>query len=277
MQPQTGDHSLAGRVAIVTGAGRGIGLTISMTLADAGAGVAAVARTKDQVEDICASIRARGGTAIPLVADVRDWAQVQAMANAAAAELGPVDILVSNAGTHSAIGLPWEVEVDDFVADMETSILGPFLCQKAVVPGMVARGQGRVINITSGAATEPRPWSAAYCAAKTGLQRFTEAMAIAAGAYGVHVFSLNPGPVKTPMNVTNMNSAAGRRFYPDMAGMSFLPPEKVASYALTMASGRADRLAGRFVAAFDDLEALIAEADTIVETNSRRLEIGRRA
>ena len=277
MESHLDGQLLTGRVAIVTGAGRGIGSAIATTLADAGAAVAAVARTKAEVVALAASIVSRGGVALPLVADVRDWPQVQAMAAAATRELGPVDILVSNAGTHSAIGLPWEVDVDDFVTDVETSILGPFLCQKAVVPGMIARGHGRVIHITSGAATEPRPWSAAYCAAKTGLQRFTEAMAIAAEPYGVKVFSLNPGPVKTPMNVTNMNSEAGKKFYPDMADLAFLPAEKVASYSLTMASGRADRLAGRFVAAFDDLESLIDGAEAIVETNSRRLEIGRRA
>jgi 3-oxoacyl-[acyl-carrier protein] reductase len=191
--------SLAGQVAVVTGAGRGIGKAIALTFGAAGATVIACARTSDEIENTATEIRASGGTASATVVDVTNE---QSVANAFAsilAEHGAIDVLVNNAGTNLALGQIWEVDPADWKRDIETSLYGPFYCCRAVIPSMVGRGSGRVINLSSGAATEPRPYTLAYTAAKTGAQRFSESLAAAVEPFGVKVFSLNPGPVRTSL------------------------------------------------------------------------------
>jgi NAD(P)-dependent dehydrogenase (short-subunit alcohol dehydrogenase family) len=266
-------QELAGQVAIVTGAGRGIGRAIAFELAAAGAAVACVARTTGEVDDTAAAIRQGGGVATAFTADVVDRPSVEAMAAAAAASLGPPDILVNNAGTHHGIGPIWDVDPDDWWRDIETSILGLFLCSRAVLPDMLARGSGRIVNLSSGAATEPRPWSSGYAAAKTGAQRFTESVHLSLAGTGVRMFSLNPGPVLTPMNLRNRESPAWQRWYPSQRTIEYFPAEKAARYVRVLCTGRADHLAGRFLSTFDDLEAVITATSDGIGEMTRTLRV----
>jgi NAD(P)-dependent dehydrogenase (short-subunit alcohol dehydrogenase family) len=266
-------QELLGQVAIVTGAGRGIGRAIAIELGAAGAAVACAARTGGEVEETAAAIRSAGGVAAAFTADVIDRASVETMADAVEASLGPPDILVNNAGTHHGIGPIWEVDPGDWWRDIETSLLGVFLCSRAVLPGMLARGSGRIVNLSSGAATEPRPWSSGYTAAKTGAQRFTESVQLSLAGTGVRMFSLNPGPVLTPMNLRNRESPAWQKWYPAQRTMEYFPAEKAAGYVRVLCSGRADHLAGRFLSTFDDLEAVIAATADGIDEMTRTLRV----
>lgn len=268
-------RELQGQVAVVTGAGRGIGATIATMFADAGATVALVARTVTEIEAGAAAIVAKGGKAIAVPADVRDEASVAAMMAAVTARLGVPDVVVNNAGTNSAIGPIWDVDPGDWWLDFETNVKGPFLVSRAVLPAMLARDSGRIINISSGAASEPRPYNSGYAAAKTAAQRFSESVQGTLAGTNVRMFSLNPGPVLTPMNIRNQASEASRKWNPPGRAMNWLPPEKAASYALVLASGRGDELAGRYVQVFDDIEVLIERAGEIVEKDMHRLAVQR--
>jgi NAD(P)-dependent dehydrogenase (short-subunit alcohol dehydrogenase family) len=258
---------------VVTGAGRGIGRAIATELADAGATVAVVARTTAEVELAAEELRGLGHSAVAFTADVRDQASVGAMVDAVRLELGEIDIFVNNAGTNTAIGPVWDVDPEDWWLDFETNVKGVFLCTRAVLPAMLERGKGRVINISSGAASEPRAYSSGYCAAKTAAQRFSESVQLSLAGTGVFAFSLNPGPVLTPMNIRNRSSEASKKYFPQHATMNYLPAEKAASYVLVLASGRGDALAGRYVQVFDDIEALIAEGPEIVAGDLLRLAV----
>jgi 3-oxoacyl-[acyl-carrier protein] reductase len=251
---------LDGKVAIVTGGGRGIGANTARELASAGARVAVSARTPDQVESVACEI-----DGLPLVVDVSDWESVQAMVAQVERELGPVDVLVNNAGISGGRARVWEVEPADWWRVFEVNVLGAFHCCRAVLPGMIERGSGRIVNVGSGAGYLPVSMTAsesAYGASKAALYRFGETLTTQLEGTGVYVFTISPGLVRTDMT---------QNFADDLP---WTPPELAPRLVRVLASGRADRLAGRYLhAEHDDIEDLIDRADEIVEQdlNSVRL------
>ena len=142
---------LTGQVALVTGGGRGLGPVIARELVAAGTAVAVMARSKDQLANTVAIIAAAGGRATAVQADVTDAAAVDAAVQQAERSLGPVDLLVNNAAQLRALGEVWQVDPEEWWRDVEVNLRGPFLCARAVLPGMLARQRGRIVNVTSGA------------------------------------------------------------------------------------------------------------------------------
>lgn len=273
--PQAEAIDLSGQVTIVTGGGRGIGRAIALRLVAAGAWVAVVARTSAQIAETAALITAAGGRCLPLIADVTDRGAVEALVRRVIAELGAVDLLVNNAGSHTAIGNLWEVDPDRWWADVESNLRGPFLCCRTVLPGMIARRRGRIVTVASWAALEPRPHSTAYASAKAAVLRLTDSLAVAVAAHGVSLFAIHPGGVRTELTEQIMASDAGRAAYPHWAQLDWAPPERAAELVAFLASGRADALSGRYFDAADDLAALIARAHTIVRDDLHTLRLRR--
>jgi len=186
---------LQGRAALVTGASRGIGRAIALALAGRGAGVAVNFHTRaNDAEAVVAQIRSGGGRAIALRADVSIGAQVKEMAARAAAELGPLDVLVNNAGV--AIG---GVREEDFDREIAVNLKSAFLCTEAVLPQMVARRWGRIVNISSGAARGAGRVGVVYNASKAGLEGLTRGYASRVAKDGVTVNAIAPGPTDTEM------------------------------------------------------------------------------
>ena len=141
---------LGGQVAIVTGGGRGIGSAIAQKLTKAGAAVAVVARSEDQLAETVTLIEGAGGRAIALPVDVTDQQAVERAVAETEQQLGPVDLLVNNAGVPGPPGPLWESDSGEWWWCIEVNLRGPFLCSRAVLPGMVARGRGRIITTASG-------------------------------------------------------------------------------------------------------------------------------
>jgi NAD(P)-dependent dehydrogenase (short-subunit alcohol dehydrogenase family) len=251
---------LRGCRAVVTGGGRGIGRAVAEGLAAAGASVAVWARSAAEVQATARAIRATSGRATAHALDVTDSGAVAR----AAQEIGPVDLLVANAGTMLALGEPWEVDEDDWWRDVETSLRGAFLCARAVLPAMLERGHGRILNVSSNVAVRPSPYQSGYAAAKAGLLSWTEALAAAAEPHGVRVFSVSPGYVATAMTQRMHEAAAGRPWADRLASGEPLDPKLFVRLVLFLASGAGDALTGRYLHALDDVEALARRADQVL-------------
>src|SRR5262249_42459055 len=160
---------LLGQVAIVTGGGRGVGRGIVEVLASRRAAVAVVGRSVAEIDDVAAQARHLSGAAVAIEADVTDGEAVARMVARATAELGTVTLLVNNAGRAQGVGPPWEVDPENWWADVEVNLLGTFLCTHAVMPSMVERGVGRIVNVVSLAAAIPYPYASAYASSKAAV------------------------------------------------------------------------------------------------------------
>ena len=259
-----------GQVALVTGAGRGIGRDLAVGLAGAGARVGLLGRTRGTLDETLAEcLRAGNDTpAIAVPTDVTDADGVAAAVEMVERELGPIDLLVTNAGRSDAAEVPaWEADPADWWSVVETNLRGPMLLCGAVLPGMVQRGRGRVVNINSGLGLWGTPVYSAYSVSKAALTRLSECLAQSLDLPGLAVFDLSPGLVRTDMT-------KDMPMWADIADGDWTPPEAVVKAVLTLASGRADALSGHFLhAARDHLEDLIARAGQIREADGRTLRL----
>jgi len=189
--------SLDGRTALVTGSSRGIGRAIAIRLAQEGAAVAVnfVSRGTE-AEAVVARIRETGGRAAAFRADVTDYGQVEAMVRDVAERLGAVDVLVNNAMVHRGRKVH-KLPLEDWDLVIRSSLYGTFHCTRAVLPGMIERKWGRIINISSGVAEHGFPGDAAYGSAKAGQLGFTKSVAREAAPHGITVNAVMPGFVLT--------------------------------------------------------------------------------
>jgi NAD(P)-dependent dehydrogenase (short-subunit alcohol dehydrogenase family) len=254
------DAELAGKVALVTGGGRGIGRGIALELTRAGARVAVAARTREQVEATAAET---GGLAIE--ADVSDRDDVERMVALTEEQLGPLDILVNNAGIAIWEETAWDVEPEEWWHVLEVNVLGVYLCCRAAIPAMIARGGGRIVNVASGAAYLPGSRNTAYGASKAAVHRFSETLAQQLEPHGIPVFSISPGLVRTEL--------IGGAFGDDAP---WTPPELAPRLVRALASGRLDALTGRYLhAEHDDIDDLERRAAQIVADDLNAIRLRR--
>ena len=257
---------LKDKVAIITGGGRGIGEAIALAFAREGANLALAARTASEIEQVAQAIAALGRTACTIPADVSKSADVKRFVERAIDAYGKIDILVNAAGTYGPIGRLWEVDAQEWVRATEVNLFGTLYCCQAVLPGMMARRQGKIINFSGGGATAPLPRFTAYGVSKTAVVRLTETLAQEAQEFNIQVNAIAPGAVNTRMQDEVL--AAGERagdMLPRMrrlreTGEGSVPPERAANLAVFLASAASDSLTGRLIAApYDGWESWTAD------------------
>ena len=256
---------LSGKVALVTGGGRGIGANIARELGEAGMRVAVAARTREQVERIAQEIGA-----VALEVDVSDAASVQRMVGDTERELGAIDLLVNNAGIMGQSEVPtWKDEdAAGWWRVFEINVLGAYLCCRSVLRGMVERGGGRIVNVGSGSGYLPvtagRVGDTAYGPSKAALHRFGEVLAGQLEQHGIAVFTISPGLVRTALTQTLGDDAP------------WTPPALAPQLVRALAGGRADRLTGRYIhAEHDDIEDLIRRAEEIAGNDLNAIRLRR--
>jgi NAD(P)-dependent dehydrogenase (short-subunit alcohol dehydrogenase family) len=267
-------------VALVTGAGRGLGRAFAGALAEEGFKVVLTARTEPEIRAAADEIERAGGRAIAIAGDVTDRQAVEHAVARTEAELGPIDLLINNAGVLTG-GLVGTLDPDEWWHDIAINLRGPFLFANTIVRGMITRGRGRIINVASGAGTFGTEAGSMYCVSKAALIRLSEIIALETTKHGIATFAIHPGTVRTPMNLRFMESEEMRRRSPDVAAWfdqlfaegKDTPIEQAVRFVVALASGRYDALSGSFLTVEDDLDALLAEADEIVRTGRRRLKL----
>jgi len=268
----TDSRRLSGRVALVTGASRGFGRLLAGALADAGATVGLIARSAEQLAETRDELIERGATSFAVTADVSKPESLRTAIEEMAYQLGPIDILVNNAGVNGPIGPLSEVDPLEWWQTVEVNFRSVFICSSLVLPSMIARGQGRIINITSQAGAYRWPLMSAYAVSKAAIIKLTENLATELKKTGVTVFSIHPGilPIglSEPMlvNKSSADSAEGkvatwiRRELEEGRGTD---PKMAARFVLRIAAGDCDGLSGRHLTVDDDLDTLVTSILTI--------------
>jgi 3-oxoacyl-[acyl-carrier protein] reductase len=221
--------SFAPEVAVVTGASRGIGRATAIALARRGIRVALASRSRGALDSVRKEI---GGGAISIETDVSSESSVAVMVERTARELGPVDLLVNNAGTLARAPLS-ELDTASWDRVLDVNLRGAFLCTRAVLPSMVERGRGRIVNVSSISGKLGTPLLTAYCASKWGLLGFSLAAAEELRPKGIQVFAVCPGSVNTEMLQQGLPGAK-----PDME------PEDVASVIVYLGTEAPDAMTG---------------------------------
>ena len=188
--------SLEGKVALVTGGSNGIGFTLAEALAKAGAKVAFNCRSQANLEKALENYRAKGIDAKGYVADVTVESQIQELVRSIEQDLGTIDILVNNAGIIKRIPMT-EMSAEDFRQVVDVDLVGPFLCSKAVIPGMIRKGHGKIINISSMMSELGRETVSAYAAAKGGLKMLTRNICAEYGSANIQCNGIGPGYIAT--------------------------------------------------------------------------------
>jgi NAD(P)-dependent dehydrogenase (short-subunit alcohol dehydrogenase family) len=190
---------LAKQVAIVTGGGRGFGRAIAETLASLGANVVVASRNAPELDEVANAIKKQGGKALAQTADVADERQVEELVLAAERWIGPPTILVNNAGVLDPVGPLAETHSASWLRNIAINVGGTYLVTRAVLPGMLDRDYGRVVNISSGAADRASAGWSAYCASKAAVDQLTRVLALEMAGSGVSAAAFHPGYMETGM------------------------------------------------------------------------------
>lgn len=259
-------------VALVTGGSRGVGRAVALGLGAAGFDVAILARSPEALEETQALFDAASVPSAACVADVRDPDAVAAAVAEVSGKLGPISTVVNNAGTSLAIGPLWETDLGAWWTDIETSLGGAFNVCRSVVPGMIARRRGRILNVSSYAGHRAAPYQSGYGCAKAGLASLTESLAASLRPHGIRAFTVTPGFVRTSLTAQLTESPQGQRWLPELQGRDSLDPDRFVRLVVTIALGDADILNGRFLHALDDVSELTRRFD---EVNSEELYVPR--
>ncbi|BEP14662.1 glucose 1-dehydrogenase [Acidothermaceae bacterium B102] len=252
---------------LVTGAGRGVGRAVAEAFAP-GREVALLARTADELEQTAELVRAAGGTPFVAVADLTDANALREAFADVTATMGPIDVLVNNAGTGGGHIELADGDASGWRAVFEVNVLAPATMCALVLPGMVARGRGYVVNIASLQGSRAFNGSSAYGASKAALMRLTDSLANELVGTGVVAFDVSPGLVRTAMTREPHLAA----MLADVDEQDWSPAARTGEVLLALTSGRFDGLSGCFVHAEDDLEDLLVRM-TDAEPDWRRLRM----
>jgi NAD(P)-dependent dehydrogenase (short-subunit alcohol dehydrogenase family) len=244
-----------GTVAVITGGGLGIGEAVALAFAGAGATVVLAARTASDLARVEAKVRAAGGAAVSIPTDVSSPADVSRLVQGAVDACGRVDALVNAAGILGPVGPLWEADPEAWKRAVEVNLYGTFLCCRAVLPYMMKRRRGKIVNFSGGGAASPLPRLSAYGASKAAVVRLTETLAEEVKPFNIEVNAIAAGMVNTRLldGVLAAKELGGDQFARVRrlrdTGEGGVPPELPAALALWLASDDSHGLTGKLISA----------------------------
>ena len=253
---------LQGQVAIVTGSGRGFGRAIAERLIAFGAAVCLTQRSQQELDEVAHLLPS--DRVIAVAGDVTNQDDVRRVVSETETRLGPVNLLVSNAGVHGPLGPVWHVDPDEWWQTQEVHLRGAFLFVSAVMPAMVERKTGRIITIASNVGLHPSNNYSAYAVAKASQIRLMESVALEGREHNVAAFAIAPGTAMTALNLSVMRSPDAQRWMPNLVNhLERIESESDAEAVMTrcaegcvkLASGRYDALSGQYLDVAWDLDA----------------------
>jgi NAD(P)-dependent dehydrogenase (short-subunit alcohol dehydrogenase family) len=230
--------------------------------------VAVCARSQDEVTAVAREIADSNGRAPAFRCDVSHRHEVEDMVAGVEAALGPVDLLVNNAGQFGPIGPIAATDPDQWWQTLEVNLRGALYCARAILPSMLTRRHGRIVNVSSGAGFAAIPMLSAYAVSKAALYRLSENLAVETRGHGVMVFAINPGLVRTAMSESALccgEPSIEQWFTDAFASREDVSAEPAATLVVYLASGAADVLSGRYILTTDDVAQMVARADEIHE------------
>ncbi len=274
------ERRLHGRVALITGGGRGIGQAIARAYAAEGASLALAARTDGELQQTAEAIRSEFGSEVTsIITDVRDREQVENAVSHTLNRFGAIDVMVNNAGNTGEIGPLWKLDPERWANVISVHVLGTYYGCRAVIPGMLERGQGRIVNM----AGVGGPNDTSYDAAKTAIINMTENLSVELADTGVTVNAISPGSIHTRMweEVRDMALAAGEmELYEkgvEVTSGGGASIERAAELAVLLGSDDCGGLSGRLIrAALDTFEDIPARVEEIMSSDAlllRRVDL----
>jgi NAD(P)-dependent dehydrogenase (short-subunit alcohol dehydrogenase family) len=270
------EGQLNGKTALVTGASRGIGRAIAVALAEQGAVVGLMARSRDQLQETQSLIEKQKGRSVVLSADVSIPDQVEEALGKLVKDQSTLDILVNDAGVHTAVGPVGEDDPEAWWYDLTVNLRGPYLLCRAALPFM--HPGGTIVNVASGAGMKGFPFSSAYGASKAALIHFTESLAIELESKKISVFAIRPGAVRTSITRI-LDTPNGQKYLAHIAKLFetgselLVSAEKPAELVLALCRPEAAVLSGRMISVLDDLPQLIAQVEHIREQQLYQLRL----
>jgi len=262
---------------LITGAGRGIGKRLAIGLAQLGARVGLLARSKAELDLAALEIEHGGGTSLRIWADVRDYEQTAAAIDRMRAYFGRLDAVICAAAIQGPIGPFAESDPKAWAETIDTNLIGVMHACRAALPGMLAAKQGKLLLITGGGATKPRPNFTAYAAAKTALVRFAESLADEVAEHNVQVNCMAPGAAYTSMTdeILRAGEGAGWREQEDAQEVrqsGGIAPEKQIQLAAFLLSERSNHISGKLIHVSDDWKRLEKESLSPEAYTLRRIQ-----
>ena len=270
------------RIAVITGGGRGIGRDFALTLARAGWDIAVTGRNRAPLEETAKRVEQLGRKAMIATCDVVDPAGVDAAFAQISRDFGPIDLLVNNAGVNTAVETLWRVDPELWWREVEINLRGCFLCARAVLPAMVERASGRIVNIASNAGVFRWPYCSAYSVSKAALIKMSENLAWETRKHKIAVFAFHPGFVKggladnRPAVPPPPDTPAGKVYAwvdQELKSDRAVTPQQSADALAKLVSGKYDALTGRYLTVHDDLDALAARAQQIQTDDALTLRL----
>lgn len=242
-----GLFDLTGKTAVVTGGGRGLGAAMAKALAGAGASVVITGRDRKRLELTVQEIEAAGGRAVLLQCDITSRSEIDTMVATAEAWNGGIDVLINNAGITARSAFV-DIQDGDWDEMMTTHVTGPFMASRAVLPGMYARGEGKIINTVSVVGEYGRPWVVSYSTAKGALRMLTRALATEVADRNIQVNGIGPGYFVTEMNTALMQDKA---FYAErvarVPAKRWGEPDELGGVAVFLASKASSYVNGQII------------------------------